>query len=250
MGQRHLGGDVDGGHQLTLTCRGEAGGEVVRDVVGALGDGARVVVCDLSTGRVSGSAVAEAFRPVTHYLSDWCGAGVVVVCAPGSEVWRALDTRSRPGNLVVSETPDAGLEQLYFRLPPLARTKLHLAAKLSSPRTSRLFVVRSLIDWRLLALSASASLVVSELVTNAVVHAASSVDVTLSRSDGRMQMMVRDHGAGHPQARFDEPEEHVLGGRGLLLVEEATRGWGVLPARSAGKTVWAVFDAPPARAQA
>lgn len=243
MGQKHRGGNGDGGHQLTLTGNGEAGGEVVRDLVGALGDGARVVVCDLGGGQVSAAAVADAFRPVTHYLSDWCGAGVVVVCEPGSELWAALGTRWRPDNLVVSETAEAGLELLHSRLPPLDRTKLHLAAKLNSPRTSRLFVVRSLVEWRLLSLSASASLVVSELVTNAVVHAASSVDVTLSRSDGRVQMMVRDHGTGHPEARFEEPEAHVLGGRGLLLVQQATRGWGVLPARAAGKTVWAVFDA-------
>jgi anti-sigma regulatory factor (Ser/Thr protein kinase) len=213
-------------------------------MLGELADGAQVVVCDLTTVPVSASDAVEMMRPVARYLSDWPAAGVVVICPPRSETWAALVSTPRPDTLVLCESTDAGLERLGPRLPLMARTELHLAAQLTSARAARQFIAHALLDWQLIPLAGPASLVVSELVTNAVVHAASSVDVTLSRADGRVQLMVRDHGAGYPEARFDEPEEHVLGGRGLLLVRAATRGWGVLPARSAGKTVWAVFDAP------
>jgi hypothetical protein len=221
-----------------------AGSDLAGDLNGALADRAQVVVCDLQSASVSASDVVEILRPVTHYLRDWPGAGVVVICPPYSEVRSAVRSMIRPQTLVLSESADDGLEQLYSQLPSLQRTELHLAAQLTSPRASRRFVARSLFNWQLHSLVAGASLVVSELVANAVVHAASAVDITLSRADGRVQMLVSDQGAGQPEARFDEPERHVFGGRGLLLVEAATRGWGVFPVRSGGKTVWAVFDAP------
>jgi signal transduction histidine kinase len=105
------------------------------------------------------------------------------------------------------------------------------------------FAVRSLLGWRLMPLVAPVALVVSELVTNAVVHAASTVDIRLSRADGRVQLAVHDRGGGTPVTRDEEAREELLGGRGLLLVREAARSWGVMLARPAGKTVWAVFDA-------
>jgi histidine kinase-like protein len=241
--REHPGDSLDTGEPLQIV-NVQAGSDMTAELLGALGDGAQVVVCDLRSASVSGAAVVEMLRPVTRFLSDWPGAGVVVICPVYSEVRSAVRSMIRPHTLVLSESADEGLDQLNLRLPPLERVELHLAAQLTSARASRMFVARSLLDWHLLPLVAGASLVVSELVTNAVVHAASAVDVTLSRADGRVQMLVSDKGAGHPAARFDEPERHVFGGRGLLLVEAATRGWGVFPARSGGKTVWAVFDVP------
>jgi Histidine kinase-like ATPase domain len=237
-------GDSHANGEPMQTVRWQAGSDLAADVNSALAARAQVVVCDLRSASVSASDVLETLRPVTRYLRDWPGAGVVVVCPVYSEVRSAVRSMIRPQTLVLSESADEGLEQLYSRLPSLQRTELHLAAQLTSARASRMFVARSLFNWQLHSLVAGASLVVSELVTNAVVHAASAVVVTLSRADGRVQMLVSDQGAGQPEARFDEPERHVFGGRGLLLVQAATRGWGVFPGRSGGKTVWAVFDAP------
>jgi hypothetical protein len=239
----HPGDSHDNGEPMQ-TVRWQAGSDMAADLNSALAARAQVVVCDLRSASVSASDVLETLRPVIRYLRDWPGAGVVVVCPVYSEVRSAVRSMIRPPTLVLSESADEGLEQLISQLPPLQRTELHLSARLTSARASRLFVARSLLDWRLLSLVAGASLVVSELVTNAVVHAGSAVDVTLSRADGRVQMLVSDNGAGRPEARFDEPERHVFGGRGLLLVQAVTRGWGVFPARAGGKTVWAVFDVP------
>jgi Histidine kinase-like ATPase domain len=241
--QQHPGESYQHG-KLTLTVNGQAGPDIGADLLGALADGAQVVVCDLRSASVSGSDTVEMLRPVISYLSDWPGAGVVVICPVYSEIRSAVSSMACPRTLVLSGSAEQGREQLYSRLPALQRAELHLTAQLTSPRASRVFVARSLLDWQLMSLVSAASLVVSELVTNAVVHAASAVDITLSRADRRVQMMVRDQGAGHPEPRVDEPEEHVLGGRGLQLVQAATRGWGVLPARSGGKTVWAVLDVP------
>jgi anti-sigma regulatory factor (Ser/Thr protein kinase) len=240
--REHPGDGLDGGAP-TPTVSWQAGSDLGADLFGALSDGVRVVVCDLRTAPVSAAEVVEILRPVTRYLSDWPGAGMAVVCSADSEIRSALRSMTRPHTLVLSESADEGLDQLYPRLPPLQRRELHLAARMTSPRASRLFVARALLDWEYRSLVARASLVVSELVTNAVVHAASAVDVALSRADGRVQMLVSDQGAGHPEPRFDDPQYAVVGGRGLLLVNASTRAWGVFPA-SGGKTVWTVFDVP------
>ncbi|HWL97347.1 MAG TPA: ATP-binding protein [Nocardioidaceae bacterium] len=243
MGLReHPGDGLDGGAR-TPPVNGRAGSDLGADLFGALADGVQVAVCDLRTSPVSAGYVVEMLSPVVRYLGDWPGAGVAVVCPPYSEIRSALRSMTRPHTLVLSDSAGEGMDQLHSRLPPLQRTELHLAAQLASPRASRLFVTRALLDWHLTSLVAKASLVVSELVTNAVVHAASAVDVTLSRADGRVQMLVRDQGAGHPQPRSYEPEHGVVGGRGLLLVSAAARAWGVFPA-SGGKAVWVVFDVP------
>lgn len=83
-----------------------------------------------------------------------------------------------------------------------------------------------------------ALVVVSELVTNAVVHAGTTCHLRLSRRDDAVRIDVRDEGAGSPDPHVAaEDDEH---GRGLLLVSAMCRAWGVEPAGSgAGKSIWA-----------
>jgi anti-sigma regulatory factor (Ser/Thr protein kinase) len=231
----------DSGAAVTVIGRGRPIHEMSRELVWALAEDPRLVVCDLTDVAISASAGTELFSPILPYLADWPGVGVVVV-APDVAARASLETQPLPPTVIVSDTRDAGVDRLNHLLPLLSRVDLHLMARLTAPTTARRFTARSLVEWQLLRLIAPMSLVVSELVTNSVVHAASTVDLALSRADGRLQMTVRDRGVGHPVARFEEPEDHYLGGRGLLLVEETSRAWGVLPARGEGKTVWAVFD--------
>jgi anti-sigma regulatory factor (Ser/Thr protein kinase) len=78
-------------------------------------------------------------------------------------------------------------------------------------------------------------LVISELVTNAVVHAASEVDVVLVVGPDRFRVEVSDNDL----SPFDRGEggaddEH---GRGLALVEALSGSWGVEQS-AGGKTVW------------
>lgn len=82
--------------------------------------------------------------------------------------------------------------------------------------------------------------VVSELVTNAVVHGRSAVDVQVDGDPGagRVRVAVTDAGGGRPRTQRPGPEESH--GRGLQIVEALADLWGVEPAASGrGKTVWA-----------
>jgi anti-sigma regulatory factor (Ser/Thr protein kinase) len=80
-----------------------------------------------------------------------------------------------------------------------------------------------------------AELLVSELVTNAVVHAHSAVRVELTTGDRRVTVKVFDEGAGWP--RVERVSIWSERGRGLRLVELASNRWGVEPSDD-GKYVW------------
>lgn len=105
-------------------------------------------------------------------------------------------------------------------------------------------------------------LVVSELVTNVIVHThgapALSVRVEPDRTvrveiddrDDSIPVVTREPGerSQHDRATGDRMAGdrvagHGLGGHGLWIVSSIASRWGVEPHRSGGKTVWAVFAA-------
>ena len=83
-------------------------------------------------------------------------------------------------------------------------------------------------------------LVVSELATNAVVHAVGPFAVSLGRQNGSLTVRVTDASL-QPLGGPIFSTSQSPGGRGLLIVARLSSGWGVNPGRH-GKTVWATFD--------
>jgi hypothetical protein len=84
-----------------------------------------------------------------------------------------------------------------------------------------------------------AALVISELVTNAIVHTASSrVVCELHDHDDTVRIAVRDEGCapGEPHPSAQRPDEEH--GRGLLLVDTLCRAWGAQE-HGPGLLVWA-----------
>ncbi|MFD7862862.1 ATP-binding protein [Streptomyces sp. NPDC057682] len=86
----------------------------------------------------------------------------------------------------------------------------------------------------------AAVLIVSELVTNAVVHTASDrVVCELHRLHRGLRIAVQDQGhqPGGPRLSAGGDDEH---GRGLLLVDALCSAWGSRDARGgSGRIVWA-----------
>lgn len=102
---------------------------------------------------------------------------------------------------------------------------------------ARQFVASLLDRWVVVGLGPDASLVTSELVSNAVIHARTPIEVRVTPLDSGVRIEVRDGAAYGIEVR---PPESPLAPRGLglqVVAQLATR-WGVDPVPD-GKTVWA-----------
>ncbi|WP_251096083.1 SpoIIE family protein phosphatase [Streptomyces sp. Caat 7-52] len=82
-----------------------------------------------------------------------------------------------------------------------------------------------------------ALLVVSELVTNALVHTGGPVRLDMSLVNHRLRLAVADSSPRSPVKPTSIGWE-ATGGRGILLVEAVSAAWGTVPV-SGGKQVWA-----------
>ncbi|WP_329603027.1 ATP-binding protein [Actinomadura soli] len=82
-------------------------------------------------------------------------------------------------------------------------------------------------------------LIVSELVTNALVHGDGPIVLRVFQDecDGLPVIEVRDDGDGRPVIRA---ENHAaIGGRGLLMVAGLAHSWGTRSLPGGGKVAWA-----------
>jgi anti-sigma regulatory factor (Ser/Thr protein kinase) len=113
----------------------------------------------------------------------------------------------------------------------------------ASVGAARRFVAGTITDVAA-GVSESVSVMVSELSTNALVHAASGFEVTVDRSDHHVLVSVRDRGDGTPELHSpDASEPH---GRGLRIVDALSDAWGISSTDDAGKSVWfrVALDSP------
>jgi len=96
--------------------------------------------------------------------------------------------------------------------------------------------VRTLTSWGREDLTATAALLVTELVTNAVLHAKTAVEVCLERlTDSRVRVEVRDGSKVRPSLRYHGLDATT--GRGLAMVSQLAQSWGV-DVGDHGKIVW------------
>ena len=88
-------------------------------------------------------------------------------------------------------------------------------------------------------------LVVSELVTNAVVHGAEPIVVTVVRAAERVRVEVTD-GAADASPHNNRAAPDAETGRGLSVVTRLAVAWGWRATPGRGKTVWAELPLPTA----
>jgi GAF domain-containing protein/anti-sigma regulatory factor (Ser/Thr protein kinase) len=94
--------------------------------------------------------------------------------------------------------------------------------------------------WDLDDLEYTTSLVVSELVTNAIRYSHGPIGLRLIR-DRTLICEVSDTSSTSPQLRHAEDTDE--GGRGLYLIAQMTQRWGTRPGRR-GKTIWTEQELP------
>jgi anti-sigma regulatory factor (Ser/Thr protein kinase) len=114
-----------------------------------------------------------------------------------------------------------------------------LAPELVSASLARDFIELHLGEHDLAHLSDDVQLVVSELATNALLHAGTPFTVTLRGDGGSVLLVVQDGSSSTPV--HDPVSELETRGRGLTLVDALSHDWGVKPGDGSSKSVWASF---------
>lgn len=198
-----------------------------------------IVVLDLGLPDLAGHEVLTALRGVSPRA--------MVVVYSGTHT---------PDRRAALEAADAYLEKsedmgyLVDLLADVGRrirrmATLHVGPGTEDVSRARRFAVERCEAWECANAADSVSLVVSELVANALVHGQSSCELTVGYGSGVARVEVVDYGGGMPDLKAAGAEaEH---GRGLMLVSMICTAWGTEP-RHGGKCVWA--DLPVTRAAA
>lgn len=117
--------------------------------------------------------------------------------------------------------------------------QLELAPAMSSPRLARAWTAEVLREWDLTHGLDDVLLLVTELVTNAVLHARTPVTVELSWQGAQFRVAVVDASPVMPRVGLDSRSDDASG-RGLLLVDRLADKWGLEPV-DGGKSVWCVL---------
>ncbi|MFJ9818541.1 SpoIIE family protein phosphatase [Streptomyces sp. NPDC101151] len=108
---------------------------------------------------------------------------------------------------------------------------------------ARRFTARTLRRWNVEAVADAVLLVVSELVTNALVYTQGPVHLELMLRGDRVRIRVSDSSPRAP-AKPVIVDWEATGGRGLLLVEAVSETFGSVPVAH-GKQVWSEIVVPP-----
>lgn len=141
----------------------------------------------------------------------------------------------------------------WFLTPGLERvemadaegTREQRASRTFSPDPGEVFSARHFVAWALEKWDLECEdlpLLVSELATNAVLHARSDFEVTVVRSATRLRVEVFDQNTRLPT--FAVAPADAYSGRGLMLLRELATAWGVESHSDSGKTIWFELELP------
>lgn len=228
------------------------------------GDGTFTVVGEAADGQVAAVEATALSPPPDLVLFECSGAGafaglgalrravpearLVLVSGHQAEDVRLASQAAGALGYLAKTTPArqlavdlqalVGLVDVVQQVLDEARTRLGKDA--GSPRAARHFVREALEMWQLDDLADAVMLLVTELVTNSIVHADSEVEVAVRLTPDAARVEVTDASATPPTPRQATGSD--TSGRGMELVESMARRWGVRPGPAGGKTVWFEVD--------
>lgn len=187
-------------------------------------------VHDLRIGDPSGMSALGA---VVCQTAEWPSIPIVL-CGGDPDLFTLISTYPQCDGLrYASDCATALTAAGAATAPPKIRVRLRPVP--DACRQVRQLVGQACAAWHRAELTATASLIATELVTNVVRHAHTTMEFTLGLQGGRLSMTVRDGSRRMPKPIDPGPSDS--GGRGLQLVRDLTDAWGVLPVPD-GKVVW------------
>lgn len=226
---------------LVLAVQGvvssQAADEALRQALSMqLLDRGRVVV-DLSEATVQWDPVVQVFPDALAEAGGWPLARLVLA-RPDPLTARILQA-SRVHLTVPLAATLAEARRLLDVRPPRVVRDHDLPNDPMAPGLARAAVASACDDWELDdGLYETAATVATELVGNAVEHAATPCVLHLAVDPRRLRIAVRDNTlVDERRPQITVPDER---GYGLLIVQGLSRSWGVTP-HADGKTVWAML---------
>ncbi|GIF21659.1 anti-anti-sigma factor [Actinoplanes tereljensis] len=233
----------DDGHAV-VTVRGHldlAGSPRLRTaLLKCLAEQPDALLVELSAAEFADDTVFSLFTAVTRQAARWPGTPLLI-CAPAPEI-AAMLGRGRYGRMPVYASVAEGRSAVAdgrVVVPSISDQLLPIAGAV---RHARNMATEACLRWNLPELVGPAALVTSELVSNAVEHAGTTITVEFKRRTRHLHVMVRDGSTGEPIPR--DPGAEAMPGRGLMLVSKIALQWGWLPTRD-GKVVWAALAVTP-----
>ena len=118
----------------------------------------------------------------------------------------------------------------------MTKATLRLVPHPESVRASRTFVQGVLSDSAASRHSDDAALLVGELVSNAVLHAGTPIELTVAVEGTNVRIEVLDESEHMPEKVTAAGD--MMGGRGLHIVEAIAKRWGANRVAGRGKKVW------------
>lgn len=213
--------------------------KVIAECPGAL-------VVDVSDCTAAHPAALTVFPSVTRHHA-WQPA-VPVTLAGAGPGFLAHGGRAALGSVPTYDSTESAAAAAAEIRRGQQRVVLSPPKKPESAGRARAMIAEACRSWGLPQLATPAALVVSELVTNAIMHARGQVLMEGSLRGRFVHLRVHDGSArepilGPPLHDGDPMRDH---GRGLRLVERHCSAWGFMPrADGSGKVVWATLRTRP-----
>jgi anti-anti-sigma regulatory factor len=232
---------ADKNEPAVLSVRGSlnvASGEALhRAMTTALRRGPGQLLIDISAMTVIAADAVRVFARIMEEALRW-PAVLALICAPAVEVAALLTAEVLDPRLLFGSVA-AGRSAVLSVVPPVSQ---ELSPVFGAARQARDVITDACLRWDEPDLVAPATVVVSELVTNASVHADTTMTLHAQLRQCHLHLAVVDgsrHHAVRRQASADRP-----GGRGMNLVDAFSAAWGstLLPT---GKVVWSALARPP-----
>lgn len=197
----------------------------------------QAVVIDANGLVVTDDIHLTTFAAAARSAAAWPSVPVML-CAPPPTL-AAVRRLGIDRHVVVCSSVDDGRRRAARRTLPPRVSGSYAPLPESVPR-ARAFVVDACHAWQLPDTAPVAEMVTAELVSNAVRHAGTRLDLVVSRTTRHVTIAVRD-GCPEP-ARLVGPDSTAPHGRGLILVDTLASHWGCTPTAD-GKVTWAAVPA-------
>ncbi|WP_229070263.1 ATP-binding protein [Actinoplanes sp. DH11] len=190
------------------------------------------VVVDLSGAIVTDPQAAGTLATILDEAQFWLGTPVLL-CTPEAATADVIVAVAAEPPPLYPTVADA-LSALTQYGGPVSELLLPISG---AARRARDVVTEACVRWNIPHLIAPATLVASELVSNAVMHARTMMTLQVTLRPRYLCVAVNDGSCAEPIPR-GEHHADATGGRGLHLVDMAADRWGCQQHQD-GKVVWA-----------